>query len=142
MANVVNKFGKLAGWNSITFRLFGRDVVGISKIKYGDSQAITNKYGAGNLPIGEEEGNIVPDDLEIDLLQEEYIALIKSIPAGKRLQDATGDCIVDYAYQEERFKDIIHNVRFMNNGVEISQGDGSITRSFKCKVSHITHNAL
>lgn len=141
MAQIVNKFGKLAGWNSITFRLFGRDVVGISKIKYGDNQAITNKFGAGNLPVGEEEGNIVADDLEIDLLQEEYMALIKSIPPGKRLQDATGDCLVEYAYAGEKFNDIIHNVRFMNNGTEINQGDGSITRSFKCKVSHITHNA-
>ena len=134
MAEIVNRLGKIAGWNSITFRAFGRDVIGIKKVAYD------NEYGAGGFPVGETEGNYQAK-AGIDLLNEEYIALADSIPKGKRIQDITGDIVVEYQYEGRKIKDVIHNVRFKNNGVDVKQGDGSIVRSFNLKTSHITWNA-
>ena len=54
---IINKFGKMAGWNSVTARALGRDIVGIKKIAYSDEQEMDNEYGAGNMPIGQSEGN-------------------------------------------------------------------------------------
>ena len=36
---VVNHFGKLQGWNNVTFNLLGRDVVGITEINYSEQTA-------------------------------------------------------------------------------------------------------
>lgn len=140
---IVNSFGKLTGWNSVTLRLFGRDVVGIRRIQYSDEQQIENAYGAGKMPVGEEEGNYSAT-AAIDLLNEEVFAIQNALPAGMRMQDIPNfDIVVSYEYGATgalRRTDIIHNCRFTNNGLEVNQGDGSIVRSFTLKVSHISHN--
>lgn len=140
---IVNSFGKLTGWNSITLRLFGRDVVGIRRVQYNDEQAITNAYGAGKMPVGEEEGNYSAT-AAIDLLNEEVFAIQNALPPGMRIQDIPPfDIVVQYEYGATNLlkrTDIIHNCRFTNNGVEVNQGDGSIVRSFTLKTSHISHN--
>lgn len=140
---IVNSLGKLTGWNSITLRIFGRDVVGIRRVQYSDEQAIVNGYGAGKMPVGEEEGNYSAT-ASIDLLNEEVLAIQNALPPGTRLQDIPGfDIVVSYEYGATgtlKRTDIIHNCRFTNNGVEVSQGDGAIVRSFTLKTSHITHN--
>lgn len=118
-------------------------MVGIRRVQYSDEQAIVNGYGAGKMPVGEEEGNYSAT-ASIDLLNEEVLAIQNALPPGTRLQDIPGfDIVVSYedgATGTLKRTDIIHNCRFTNNGVEVSQGDGAIVRSFTLKTSHITHN--
>ena len=57
MATIINRFGKVAGWNSITVNLLGRDVEGITEIEYSDSLEKENIRGAGAYPVGRGEGN-------------------------------------------------------------------------------------
>lgn len=137
---IVNGFGKLTGWNSITLRLLGRDVVGIRRIQYSDEQQVENGYGAGKMPVGEEEGNYSAT-AAIDLLNEEVAAIQNALPPNTRMQDIPWfDIVVTYERAGQQRTDIIHNCRFTNNGVEVNQGDGSIVRSFTLKTSHISHN--
>lgn len=142
MATVVNSLGKLTGWNSVTARVLGRDVVGISKVAYSDEQVSNNAMGAGSMPVGIEGGNYSAT-ASIDLFEKEVRALQAALPPGWRLQDLRPfDIVVSYALPEGGvITDIIHNCRFMNNGVEINQGDGKIVRSFNLAVTHITHNS-
>lgn len=138
MADVTNSLGRLVGWNSITIRLFGRDVIGVKSISYDDQQEVDNEMGAGKYPVGETDG-VYTAKAAIELLNEEYLGIQKSLPKGKRIQDIDAtDILVSYTYQDEVVTDILHNVRFKNNGVDVKQGDGSIVRKFDLKISHIT----
>lgn len=139
-ANIINHFGKVAGWNSITCRLLGRDVVGITEIMYKDSKEIEGVKGAGAFDIGVGEGNYSAEG-SITLTQEERLALIDSLPKGKRLQDIDGfPIIIAYDYNGVIYKDVIHNCRIKTNGVEVKQGDKSIATKFDLYVSHIDYN--
>ena len=140
-ATVINSLGKLVGWNAVTLRLLGRDVVGVSKIQYDDEQKSENSYGAGKFPVGIEDGNYAAK-ASIDLFNEEFRALQAALPAGTRIQDLTPfDITVSYARDGEVINDVLHNVRFLNNGVDVKQGDGKIVRAFNLALTHITHNA-
>jgi len=46
-ATIINKFGKMQGWNSVTVNVLGRDLEGITSIKYDDCTQKENVYGAG-----------------------------------------------------------------------------------------------
>lgn len=141
MAQVINSLGKLKGWNSVTLRVLGRDVVGVAKIAYDDEQTHNNAYGAGKEPVGLEEGNYSAK-ASVDLFEEEVRALQNVIAPGARLQDIVPFPII-VSYETPgggTVTDVIHNCRFMNNGIEVKQGDGKIVRSFNLAVTHITPN--
>jgi len=137
---IINKFGKLAGWNSVTCRLLGRDVVGIRKVAYNDEVEMENEYGAGSMPIGHSDGNYKPS-ASIELTIEERLAIQASLPRGKRIQDIDPfSIIVTYDYEGAIYKDVIHNCRFKNNGVDVKQGDKSIATDHNLLTSHIDWN--
>lgn len=137
---IINKFGKMAGWNSVVCRLFGRDIVGIKKIAYSDEDEIDNEYGAGNMPIGESDGNYKAQ-ASMEITIEERLAIQSSLPPGMRIQQiAAFPIVVSYEYQGKIYKDVINNVRFKNNGVDVKQGDKTISTDHNLKTSHISWN--
>jgi len=139
---LINKLGKVAGWNSITLRMLGRDVEGITELEYDDNVDKVNIYGAGGKPIGRGEGNYEAK-AGITLLQEEIIALQRSLGPGKRLTDiAPFDIVVRYEYNGFAYKDIIRNAEFKGNARAPKQNDKSITNKFDLLVSHIDWNVL
>jgi hypothetical protein len=115
--------------------------VGISKIAYADEQVSNNAMGAGSMPVGIEGGNYSAS-ASFDLFKEEVRAIQTALPAGVRMQDIQPfDILVSYAIPGGgRRTDVIHNCRFLNNGVEVNQGDGKIVRSFNMATTHISHN--
>jgi hypothetical protein len=143
MANrvtIINKFGKMAGWNSVTARILGRDIVGIKKIAYSDEQEMENEYGAGNMPIGQSEGNYKAK-ASIEISIEERLALQASLPPGTRIQDIIPfPLVVSYEYNGTIYKDIIQNCRIMDNGVDVKQGDKTIATDHNLLTSHISWN--
>jgi len=142
MATVINSFGKMAGWNSVTLRLFGRDVVGVRKIAYSDEQEIENEYGSGNMPIGQSEGNYKAK-ASIELTIEEMRSIQSVIPPTFRLQDIGGfPIVIAYEYAGKVYKDVLNNCRFKNNGIDVKQGDKSIATSFDLNISHIDWNTI
>lgn len=140
---VTNKFGTMQGWNSVIINILGRDVVGVTAIKYLDSEAKENVYGAGKYPIGRSRGNYEPE-ASITLYKEEIDGIKAALPVGVRLQDiAPFDIVVQYTTEDGIIlKDVIRNVEFTNDGVELEQNGGSITTELELIISHILYNVV
>lgn len=138
---IVNKFGKLTGWNSVTYNWFGRDVEGILGLSYDDNVKWSNEYGAGRMPIGQSEGNYEPK-AEVELYEEEIQAMRDVLPEGLRLQDVSTPIIVNYDLRNRIVKDIIHDARVLNIGKALKQGDGKMVHKCTLLVSHITWHKI
>jgi hypothetical protein len=140
MTTIINSLGKMAGWNSVTCRLFGRDIVGITKISYDDEQDKENVYGVGKMPVGQSEGKYKAK-ASIELSIEERLAIQNSLPSGVRIQDiAAFPIVIAYEYGGKIYKDVLNNCGFKNNGVDVKQGDKTISTDFSLNISHINWN--
>ncbi len=138
MSTIVNKFGVMQGWNSVTANFLGRDLEGVTELSYSDSQKKENVYGAGKFPIGRGRGNYEAK-ASISLLKEEVDALKLSTPPGKTIQDiAPFDITVEYETENGSIKkDRIRNAEFMSDGVEVKQNDMTIITKYELLISHI-----
>ena len=138
---IINRFGRVVGWNKVRLNLLGRDVEGITSIKYSDSLEIEAVPGAGRYTVGTGEGNYEAEG-SITLLAEEVQSLQEALPLGDRIQDIdVGDIVVSFEYNNKTVTDILHGVRFKNNGREVDQGDTHIKIEIELFVAHITYNA-
>lgn len=139
---LINKFGRVAGWNTIIATMLGRDLEGISELEYSDTVAKENIYGAGNMPVGRGQGNYEAKG-SITLLKEEVVALQQSLAPGQRLTDiAPHDIAVSYEYEGRIYKDRLRNCEFTGNSVQVKQGDKSIATKFELILTHIDWNVL
>jgi len=140
-ATIINKFGKITGWNAITTRMLGRDLEAIAELSYTDNQQMENEYGAGKYPIGQSEGNYAAK-ASISLYSEELKALQASLAGtGLRIQDIPAfPIVVQYEHNGFLYKDVIQNCRLMDNGREVKQGDGKIVHKIGVLTSHIDWN--
>lgn len=140
VGTIVNKFGKVIGWNDVKVHLLGRDLEGITKIEYSDEVSIEAVYGAGNMPVGYSEGNYQAT-AKITILKEELLGLQRSLPPGMRLQDIPPfDIAVVYEVNGQVFKDIIRNCKFKNSGTSLSQNDGKTEIDLDLFTTHIDWN--
>lgn len=125
---IKNRFGTLTGWNQTTVNLLGRDLEGITEFEYSDETDIKPAYGAGDTPIGHEDGKYEAK-ASITLLLEELVPLQKSLPPGARLSDIPAfDVIVEFEIGNQIITDRIEGCRFKNNGRAVKQGDGKIAQ--------------
>jgi hypothetical protein len=137
---LVNAFGKMAGWNSVTTNFFGRDAEGILELGYDDKIDKELIYGAGRMPIGYGEGNYEPT-MKIVFVKEEVTAMLDAIPSGSRLQDAApSDVIVQYEYNNRLYKDILRNVTITKLGRSVKQGDKVVGQELEVMLTHIDWN--
>lgn len=138
---IINKFGTMQGWNSVTVNLLGRDLEGITQLSYDDTVTKENVKGAGMHAIGRSVTGYEAN-ASLTIYKEEKDALQLSMGIGKRIQDiAPFDIVVVYEMESGLIqRDIIHNCEFTNNGVEVAQGDGNIATQLTLIVSHITWN--
>jgi len=140
---IINKFGRMTGWNSITLNMLGRDVEGITAIKYNDKVAKENAYGANKFPIGRGEGNYEPT-CSLTLYKEEVDGLNASLPPGMRIQDIPPfDITVEYENTAQSGiiqKDVIHNCEFTDRAIDVKQADGTIAPEYTLICSHIDWN--
>lgn len=137
---IINQFGEMIGWNNTTLVVWGRELEAINEISYSDNQTVEPEYGHGNMPIGFKKGNYEAK-FSFSVSEEERRAMLRSTPPGKRLQDnppTDVPCMFDH--DGNIYKDVIRNVKILNNGVEVKQGDGSIWFKFECFTSHIEWN--
>lgn len=142
IVNLVNKFGRMTGWNNVTVNTLGRDIEGITELSYTDETEKENAYGAGGMPVGRGQGNYAAK-ASITLYKEEVIALQASLGPGKRLQDiAPFDINIHYDYQNVIYKDRVRNAEFKGNGVEVKQGDKTVAYKYDLIVSHVDWNVI
>lgn len=134
---IVNKFGRIMGWNQVQLVLFGRTVEGITEISYDDEQEKEAIMGGGNMPVGVGTGNYKAK-CSITLLSEEYNGLMASLPANTRIQDIPAtDVSVLYMNGTSVVKDVIRNFEFVGAAKEIKQGDKMIAMKIPCFCTHI-----
>jgi len=140
-ATIINKFGRIIGWNNITVRMLSRDVEGITEIEYDDTVTKENEYGAGGFPMGQSQGNYEPK-ASFTLYSEELQAIQNALPPGTRIQDIPPFPIT-VAYERNGVvnKDVIQNASFKTVGKAVKQGDGKITHKCELLTSHIDWNA-
>ena len=143
LPTVINKFGDMQGWNSITANVLGRDLEGITEISYTDEQEKSNVKGAGAYPIGRSRGNYEAK-CSITLLKEEVDALKLSMPPGKSIRDiAPFDVVVNYENLVGAILvDRVRNCEFKGDGVEVKQGDMTIAYKYELITSHIEWNTI
>jgi hypothetical protein len=140
VTRLINAFGRMAGWNSMTMNIYGRDAEGIAEASYDDMIDKELIYGAGRMPIGVGEGDYKPK-FGLKFYQEEVIAMMDALPKGVRLQDAAPvDVIFQYVYQNRIYKDIVHNVEFTKVGKAIKKGDKTVEQALECICTHISWN--
>ena len=137
---LINRFGRVVGWNKVSVKLFGRFLEGITELSYGDEVEQELVYGAGRMPIGKGEGNYKPK-ASFKITQEERLAILDSMPPGMRMQDIPDfDIVVSYEYGARVYKDIIRNCSFVNDGIEVKQGDKSMETKYDLLPTHIDKN--
>lgn len=137
---IINRFGEMAGWNSVKVSLFGRELEGIVEVTYGMEQEKENVFGAGVSPIGRGKGNRTAT-FSMTLALEERLALLDSIPPGTSLLDIPPfDVPISFMYGTKVYTDVVRNVEFKNDGVETKQNDKSIAIKFDCIASHVDPN--
>lgn len=110
-------------WGDIVTAVNGVPLVGITAIKYGDSQDVKNNYGAGRHPVSRSKGRITPTGA-ITLYKSEVVALQRQAPNG-RLQDiAPFDITVSYLPESGIITtDKVRNCQFAENKVDWKEGD-------------------
>lgn len=137
---IINKFGRIAGWNSKTCRVLGRDMEGITKLEYDDTLSKEAAYGAGKYPIGTEEGNYSAR-CSMSVYSEEIVGLQDSLTPGTRIQEIPPfDIVVSYVYGGRIVKDVIKNCEIRTVGKPVNQGDGKIIHDMEIHCSHIDWN--
>ena len=142
LSSLINKFGKLAGWNSITVNLLGRDVEGITVLEYNDNVETENVYGAGKYPVGYGEGNYAAT-ASITIYIEEANAIQRSLPPGKHFSDIVPfNITVQYEYNDLKITDRIHNCKLPGRGVEVKSGDKVIGYKYNVNPRHISWNVI
>lgn len=124
-STLINKFGKLTGWNDITVTMLGRDVEGITELEYNDSKEMEPAMGAGAYPIGYGEGNYSAKG-SLTLYKEEWDALQRSLPPGFSVSDiAPFPIVVEYDYQGFKMRDSFI-AKIKGRGVGAKQGDKNL----------------
>lgn len=140
---VINNFGKMQGWNNVTVNLLGRDVVGITAISYTDNVEKENAKGAGRMPVGRAYKSYSAE-ASITLYKEEIDALKSVLPPCSRIQDISMfDVVVEYKRDNGIIQcDRVRNAEFINDGVDITNEDGTISTQLKLVISHIEWNVV
>jgi len=143
VGKLINKYGNMQGWNNVTINLLGRDVEGISSIKYDDKVAKENVYGAGQYPIGRSQGNYEAS-CTINLYKEESDGIQAALPEGVGIHEIPPfDILVEYELSTGKIKrDRIRNCEFTGRGVEIKSGDGTSSFEHELICSHIEWNVV
>jgi hypothetical protein len=136
-ATIINKFGRIVGWNNITARFLNRNLEGITELEYDDNVDMANEQGAGKYPIGQSEMNYTAK-CSITLFSEEMDALQAIVPPGLRIQDIPPfPIVIEYDRNGVIKTDTVQNCKIMNVGRAVKQGDGKIVHKCNVLTSHI-----
>lgn len=137
---LINRFGKITGWNNLTINFLGRDLEGVTEFEYEDETKMENEYGAGGYVLGQSEGNHSAK-ASLTVYSEELVAMQKSLPKGTRLQDVPNFPAVSiFEINGQIIKDVVQNCRIMNVGKAMKQGDGKILHKINLLTSHVDWN--
>lgn len=134
---LINKFGRITGWNDVQVVVFGRALEGIQELSYDDNMEVESVRGAGGMPIGYGEGEYKAN-CSMTILAEELQAMLAQLPAGKRIHEiAATDVPVLYTQGDKVVKDVIRTFKFTGIGKQVKSGDKAIWIKMPCFCSSI-----
>lgn len=129
--------GVLHSWGDIVATINGIPLTGVTGIEYSDSQEVTNKYGAGRLPVGRAMGRIT-SQAKLVLYQEEVEALQAQAPGGRLPDLGMFDITVCYLPASGLVRtDVLKNCQFTGNSRKWKEGDTSQEVELDLVPSHI-----
>ena len=130
--------GKAYDYTQIVATIGGSPLAGITGINYTETQEKVNNFGAGNRPVSRGRGPIdASGSLDIDM--NEIEAIRDAAPNRSLLQIPPFDVTVTYLNEQKVITHVLKNVEFLSDGVETSQGDTNISRSFDIVLSHVDY---
>lgn len=127
--------GNSYDWQQIVVTMLGQPVFSIKSVNYEVTQEKTNNYGQGNLPVSRGRG-AKEFSASIEMAMDELVP-IRQAAGGSLVDIPAFDIKVTYVNAGKTVTDVLKNCEFMADGIEASQGDTEIVRSFDIMPSHI-----
>lgn len=132
--------GRSYGWASISVKLLGRTVEGITAISYTTRRNKTNNNGRGGVPVSRGRGS-KEYEASMTLEMKEVRAIIAGLPKGKDLTDIAPFEVV-VSYQDDAnviVNDTLHNFEFTEHPQTAAEGDTSIVMELPGIISGISY---
>lgn len=115
--------GKAYDWSSITARILGFNITGITEVNYGLKQKKTDNYGSGDEPDSRGYGN-KEYECAFTFNMNEIRKIRAKLTGGKLLTDISPFPVtVSYIVGTRVVVDKIFNVEFTSDIVKAKQGD-------------------
>lgn len=130
--------GKAYDFTQIIVSILGVPTAGITALNYTEEQEKTNNFGAGTRPVSRGHGAIEASG-SIELSMNEVEALRDAAPDGSLLKIPPFNITVTYLNLQKVVTHKLKNCEFTNDGVETSQGDTDIKRTFDLVISDIQY---
>lgn len=128
--------GRAYDFTQIVVKILGAPVVSVSAINYTEEQSKENNYGAGTRPVSRGQGAINPT-ASIDISMNDVEAIRDVAPDGSLLKLDPFDIEVSFLNAQKVVTHVIKNCEFTTDGVETSQDDKDVKRTFDLLPSHI-----
>lgn len=130
--------GRAFDFVQITTTILGVPMPSVSAISYVRTKEIVDNFGAGDEPVSRGEG---PKSTEasITLSMNDVEALRSAAPNGDLLDLPAFEIVVVFGNAQDPQRHVLKNVQFKDDGVEATQGDTDISRSFSLAVSHVAY---
>lgn len=125
-------------FTQIVFSMLNVPIAGISSITYAEEQEKVNNFGAGDRPISRGKAAIDANG-SIELSMNEVEAMRDSAPNGSLLKIPAFDITVVYGNPQKPVTHILKNVEFLNDGVDTTQGDTDLKRTFDLVISNVQY---
>lgn len=130
--------GRAYDYAQIQVTILGVPVAGVSAISYSQEQEKVNNFGAGSNPVSRGHGAI-DTTASITISMNDVEAIRDVAPNGSLLAIPAFDVSVTFLNAQKVVTHVIKNCEFTNDGMEATQGDTNIERSFDLVASHIVY---
>lgn len=130
--------GRAYDFTQILVKILGSPIASVSAITYTEEQTKENNFGAGSRPVSRGQGAINASG-SITLSMNDIEAIRDVALDGSLLKIAPFDIQVSYLNAQKVVTHTLKNCEFIDDGVETSQDDKDIKRSFGLVISHIKY---
>jgi len=128
--------GKSYSFVDLVVVIAGVPVFGITAVNYEETQEKTNNYGASALAVSRGRGKREAT-ASITLSMNEVEALRDAAPEGSLLNIDPFDIQVTYTNVQKVVTHTLKNCEFINDGVDVSEGDTDASKQFDLVLSHV-----
>ena len=130
--------GRAYDFAQIVVNVLGVPLMGISSVTYAEEQEKTNNYGAGKYAVSRGHG-AVEVSASFDIHMNDIEALRDAAPLGRLLDIPPFDVPITFLNANKVVTHVLKNCEFTNDGVEASQGDTQVQRTFDLVISHVEY---